>query len=426
MTTPCRLVALVDDDADLRTATAQLLSLDGFEVTPFADGRAALAAIGADFAGIVVTDVRMPRLSGIDLLAALRDRDADLPVILMTGHGDVAMAVQALQSGAWDFLTKPFDPSALIAAANRAATARALVLENRRLRDAGAAAQDDLLAGEAPAIARLRALIPIVAETALDLVIEGETGTGKELLARAIHRAGRRARHRFLTIDCATVPPALADGALFARNGPIAGADRGTLFLDNLHLAPPELWRQLSRLAEQRAVALDQRDPDPVDLRIVAAIDAGAGATLPADLYHRLAGMTLRMPALAERREDIPLLLARFAAEAAERHRRPLPPLADIAHRFAARDWPGNVRELRMAAERLVLGLEETSAAADDRATLPDRLRAFERAAILEAIRKADGDVATAIATLGIPRETFYYRVKRLGIDLRHARSGGR
>jgi two-component system C4-dicarboxylate transport response regulator DctD len=424
-TAPSQLVALVEDDEDLRVATEQLLTLNGFTVRSFARAPAALAAIGADFPGIVVTDVRMPGMSGIELFRALRERDADLPVVLMTGHGDVQMAVAALKAGAWDFLTKPFDAEMLLAAAARACSARALVLENRRLRALAEAKAADELIGETPAIRRLRAMIPTLAETSLDFVIEGETGTGKELYARLVHRSGRRARHRFVVIDCATIPPAVVGGELFARGGVVARASRGTLFLDNVQAASLDLQHRLAQLAETRAVALDAREPDPVDIRIIGSIVEGSRAAILPALFHRLAGVPLRMPPLAERREDIPLLFAHFLASAAERFRRPAPPLPDDVHRMASRDWPGNVRELEKAAERLCLGLEgeEAPGAFLGPASLPARVDAFEKTLIVDAVTAAGGEIAAAIESLHIPRKTFYYRVKRLGIDLRALRN---
>lgn len=422
------IVALVDDDDDLRAATAQLLTLHGMIVRPFADGAAALAAIGADFAGVVVTDVRMPGLSGIDLFRALHARDGDLPVLLVTGHGDIPMAVDAIRAGAWDFLSKPFDPDALVAAVVRAGRSRALVMENRRLRalaqEQGAdAGGGEALIGDTPAIRRLRGMIPMLADASLDLVIEGEVGTGREHYARLVHRAGRRGRHRFLLIDCATVPPAVAERELFARHGPIERAARGTLFLANLHAAGADLQHRLARFAETRLLAFDSRDPQPVDVRIVAALDEGArDAVMPA-LFHLLAGVPLRLPPLAERAADVPLLLAHFLARAAHEHDVPVPALADHAARLAGQAWPGNVLELERAAERIVLGLESADGG-DAPASLPlsARLDAFERAAIIDAVAAADGEMSAAIERLQLPRKTFYYRVKRLGIDLRAVR----
>ncbi|MDY7523873.1 sigma-54 dependent transcriptional regulator [Sphingomonas sp. 10B4] len=416
-------VALVDDDDDLRAATTQLLELERFSVRAFADAASALAAIGADYPGVVITDVRMPGMSGIELFGVLNARDPELPVVLITGHGDVEMAVGAIKAGAWDFLTKPFDPEALLAAATRAAKARAVFLENRQLRAAADAEAGDALIGATPAIVRLRGMIPVLADAALDIVIEGELGTGKEHFARLVHRAGRRARHRFLKIDCATVTPALIERELFVRNGVVARADRGTLFLHNLEWASDDFQNRLVRLAETRAVALEARDPDPVDIRIIAAVQAGERDRVLPALFHLLAGVPLRMPPLAERSADIPLLFAHFLARAARTHGCAMPAVADHAYRLAGHSWAGNVLELEKTAERICLGLDESGGEPDMAlAPLPARLDAFERAAIIDAVTAADGEIALAIERLQLPRKTFYYRVKRLGIDLRALR----
>lgn len=416
-------VALIDDDDDLRAATTQLLELAGFSVRAFVDAANALAAIGADYPGVVITDVRMPGMSGIELFGVLNGRDPELPVVLITGHGDVEMAVGAIKAGAWDFLTKPFDPEALLAAATRAAKARAVILENRQLRAAADAEAGDALIGATPAIVRLRGMIPVLADAALDIVIEGELGTGKEHFARLVHRAGRRARHRFLKIDCATVTPALIERELFVRNGVVARADRGTLFLHNLEWASDDFQNRLVRLAETRAVALEARDPDPVDIRITAAVQEGERDRVLPALFHLLAGVPLRMPPLAERSADIPLLFAHFLASAARTHGCVMPSVAEHADRLAGHTWAGNVLELEKTAERICLGLDESGAASDmTMASLPARLDAFERAAIIDAVTAADGEIALAIERLQLPRKTFYYRVKRLGIDLRALR----
>lgn len=421
-------VALVDDDDDLREATAQLLAVAGYPVLAFSSPVEAIGAIGPDFAGIVISDVRMPHMSGVELFRVLHEQDAELPVLLISGHADVQTAVDALRSGAWDFIEKPFQPEVLLAAVGRALIARRLTLENRALRRAAEASDGQAIIGETEMIRRLRAMIPLLADSDIDLVIEGETGTGKELFARCVHRAGKRSRHRFVTIDCTVIPPSIVEKELFARGGTIAKGNRGTLFLDNLDQASGDLQRRLAQFAEKRAVALDMRDPDPVDVRIIATIAEGARAHVADGLYHRIAGVPLRMPPLSERRADIRPLFIHLLQQAADRFRCPVPKLDDSVFRLDARDWPGNVRELEKLAERYCLGLEHDPAAADADApdkqnTLPERLDAFERAAILQAVSDAQGEIAQAIALLGIPRKTFYYRVKRLGIDLKAIRA---
>lgn len=426
-------VALVEDDDDLRASTAQLLSLAGFEVVPFASAAPALLAIDAGFEGIVVTDVRMPHMSGIEMFRILHDRDPTLPIVLVTGHADVEMAVDAIKSGAWDFLSKPFDPDALVAAATRASAARALALDNRRLRALAEGGDQSGLIGRSDAVGRLREMIPVLANADIDLFIEGETGTGKELLARLIHRAGKRARHRFVAVACAALPDALIDSELFASVGDrgVAAAHRGTLFLDDIDQASRPLQARLTQLIEDRAIR-GGRDPVPVDVRVIAT-GAEAGqrtedAITPALLY-RLAAVRLRMPPLRERREDVPLLFAHLVDLSAARLRREVPPLTQDARDFLSRhDWPGNVRELAHFADRFVLGLDAAprhAAPSDATTPLPDRLAAFERDAILTAIVATGGEIGTAIERLGIPRKTFYYKVQRLGIDLKSIRRQG-
>ena len=324
-------VALVEDDEDLRLSTTQLLTLAGFDVVAFPAAPPALLAIDAGFDGIVVTDVRMPHMSGIELFRILRERDPTLPVVLVTGHADVATAVDAIKNGAWDFLSKPFDPDALIAAATRAMAARSLALDNRRLRAEAAGGEEMVLVGRSPAIARLREMIPVLADADIDLLIEGETGTGKELFARAIHRAGRRARHRFVAIACAALPGPAIEDDLFASMGDrgIVGAQRGTLFLDDIDQASRGLQGRLTQVIEDRAIR-GPRDVVPVDLRVIATAaeetQRAPDAIAPALLY-RLAAVRLRMPPLRERRDDVPLLFAHLLDQSARRLRREVPPL---------------------------------------------------------------------------------------------------
>lgn len=423
-------VALVEDDEDLRISTAQLLTLAGFDVVTFPAAPPALLAIDADFDGIVVTDVRMPQMSGIELFRTLRERDPTLPVVLVTGHADVETAVDAIKNGAWDFLSKPFDPDALIAAATRAMAARSLALDNRRLRAEAAGGEDMVLVGRSSAITRLREMIPVLGDADIDLLIEGETGTGKELLARAIHRAGRRARHRFVAIACAALPGPAIEDELFATFGDrgIVGAQKGTLFLDDIDQASRGLQGRLTQVIEDRAIR-GPRDTVPVDVRVIATApeeaQRGPDAIAPALLY-RLAAVRLRMPPLRERRDDVPLLFAHLVDQSAKRLRREVPPLTHAARDLLARhDWPGNVRELAHFADRFVLGLEGSGAAeggSDATRPLPERIAAFEREAILSAIAATGGEIGAAIERLGIPRKTFYYKVQRLGIDLKSVR----
>ncbi|WP_454886207.1 sigma-54-dependent transcriptional regulator [Sphingomonas oryzagri] len=448
MTDPIDTVAFVDDDADLRTANLQTLALAGLRSRPFADAEAALAAIGRDFPGVVVTDVRMPGMDGLQLFRALRAMDAELPVILVTGHGEVAMAVAALKDGAWDFLTKPFGSDVLIASVRRALETRRLALENRRLRAAAAEAGEEVLIGRSPVMERLRETIRQLAQAEVDVMIEGETGTGKELAAILLHRwSGRRGRP-FVALNCGALPEQLAEGELFghqdgavpgarlSRAGRIVAADGGSLFLDELDSMPLPLQVRMLRVLEEREVTpIGGDQPVAVDIRVIAAIKQNpdrliAEGRLRADLHYRLDVVRLRMPPLRERLEDVPLLFAHFVQEEAERQGKAARPITDEASRHLRdHDWPGNVRELRHFASSFALGVDrvgpEDTGGEEAQRSLRQRTRAFEAAAIRNELRLNDGDVQRTLDRLDLPRKTFYDKLTRYGIvpaDYRQAR----
>ena len=427
-------ILLVDDDDGLRSALVQTFELAGLEVEAHADPRTALARLGADFPGILVTDIRMPGMTGTELFQRTAAIDSEIPVLLMTGHGDVAMAVAMLKEGAFDFIAKPFAPEQLVASVNRALELRRLVLENRRLRQlAEDADHASPLIGQSPAIERLRATLRQVAPAEVDVLVEGETGTGKELVARLLHRASARRARPFVAIDCAALPDAVAEEELFGlapsagrrgQEGRIVAADRGTLFLDEIDSMSPALQGRLLRVVEEREVRGGGDGPRIVDLRIVAAAktdltEAVAAGRFRADLLYRLDAVRLRVPPLRERRGDVPLLFAAFLREAAERFGRPVPSIdAGISARLDTHDWPGNVRELRNYAQRVALGLADQAATAPEMEPLPLRVERFEGDVIRSVLEEVQGDVRSALERLGIPRKTFYDKVARHGLSL--------
>ena len=426
-------ILLVDDDDGLRTALVQTFELAGLEVEAHADPRSALTRLNADFPGILVTDIRMPGMTGTELFQRAAAIDSEIPVLLMTGHGDVPMAVAMLKEGAFDFIAKPFAPEQLVASVNRALELRRLVLENRRLRQlAEDADHASPLIGQSPAIERLRATLRQVAPAEVDVLVEGETGTGKELVARLLHRASARRARPFVAIDCAALPDAVAEEELFGlgpsagrrgQEGRIVAADRGTLFLDEIDSMSPALQGKLLRVVEEREVRGGE-GPRIVDLRIVAAAktdltEAVAAGRFRADLLYRLDAVRLRVPPLRERRGDVPLLFAAFLREAAERFGRPVPGIdAGISARLDTHDWPGNVRELRNYAQRVALGLADQGAAAPELEPLPLRVERFEGDVIRSVLEEVQGDVRSALERLGIPRKTFYDKVARHGLSL--------
>ncbi|KXF78463.1 Fis family transcriptional regulator [Paramesorhizobium deserti] len=435
-------IAFVDDDETLRRANAQTLELAGFEVLAFDGARAALDHVDADFEGIVVTDIRMPRIDGFQLFRKLKEIDVDLPVILITGHGDIAMAVEAMQEGAYDFIAKPYPAERLVQSVRRAVEKRRLVLENRELRRAAQAAEDELpLIGQTPSMERLRRTLRQIADADVDVLVAGETGSGKEVVADLLHRWSRRRTGHFVALNCGALPETVIESELFGHEaGAFTGAQKkrigriehssgGTLFLDEIESMPLAAQVKLLRVLEKREITpLGSNEVRPLDLRVVAAskVDLGdpaARGDFREDLYYRLNVVTVSIPPLRKRKEDIPLLFAHFLNRATTRFHVDPPDVTDgIRRHLIAHDWPGNVRELAHFAERFALGLTETPAAVGQAGgdgedlSLPQRVERFEAELIRQALAENSGDVKATVEALGIPRKTFYDKLQRHGI----------
>ncbi|MBX4138584.1 sigma-54-dependent Fis family transcriptional regulator [Pseudomonas rhodesiae] len=431
-------VIVVDDEASIRTAVEQWLSLSGFEVQLFSRAEECLAQLPRDFAGVILSDVRMPGLSGLELLAEVQRRDADLPVILLTGHGDVPMAVEAMRDGAYDFLEKPFSPDALLNSLRRALDKRGLVLENRRLhQQAGQRAQlESSLLGMSRALQNLRRQVLDLAALPVNVLIRGETGSGKELVARCLHDFGPRAKKPFVALNCAAIPEQLFEAELFGhesgaftgaqgkRIGKLEYAHGGTLFLDEIESMPLAQQVKLLRvLQEQKLERLGSNQSIPVDLRIIAAtkpdlLEEARAGRFREDLAYRLNVAQLRLPPLRERREDIPLLYEHFAQSAAERLGRHVEPLSGAQlGRLLSHDWPGNVRELANVAERQVLGLGEPEPdTVETGQSLAAQQEAFEAQCLKAALTRHKGDIKAVLAELQLPRRTFNEKMQRHGL----------
>lgn len=432
-------VILVDDEADVREAIAQSLELKGYDVLALPNAMRALEVIGEDFEGCVVSDIRMPRMDGLAFLDAIRERDAELPVILITGHGDVPLAVSALHAGAFDFIEKPFETDRLADAVARALGVRRLALENRVLRSELESRDwlESNLVGRAPVMTTLRQRLRTIAGSGADVLLLGETGSGKELAARAVHRLSDRAEKPFVAINMAALPETLIESELFGHEaGAFAGAHRarygrfehargGTVFLDEIDALPVALQAKLLRVIEERSIErIGSNEAVPLDVRFVAASKANLSARVDggefrADLYYRLAVVTLEMPPLSARMEDVPRLFQHLVNQSALRHRRtPAPINGELFTLMAARDWPGNVRELRNAADRFVLGLDVLTSDTPRLAkNLPDRIEKFERAAIAAELAGQGGNVKATYEALGISRKTLYDKMQRHGLE---------
>jgi two-component system C4-dicarboxylate transport response regulator DctD len=433
---------LIEDEAALRLATSQTLELGGFSVQACASAEEAQALLRADYPGVIVTDVRLPGRSGLELLAQAAALDAELPVIVVTGHGDVEMAVAAMRSGAYDFIEKPFAAGRLLDAVRRAQERRRLVLENRQLRTARAQHPDvpDLV-GRSAAIEQLKVLIRNIAPAGVDVLINGQTGTGKEVAARLLHAASGR-KGNFVAINCGALPESVFESEIFGheagaftgaqkrRIGKLEYAQGGTVFLDEIESMPMALQVKLLRVLQERRVErLGANETVALDCTVVAAtkldlLQLSAQGQFREDLYYRLSVVSIDLPRLRDRRDDIPLLLAHFAADAAARYHRPLPAWnAQQMAQWQAAEWPGNVRELRNFAERLVLGIAATAAVAAPAPvaegaalSLPQQVDHRERELIVQALAAVDGNVALAADNLMVPRKTLYDKLKKYQI----------
>ncbi|MGV6872168.1 sigma-54-dependent transcriptional regulator [Pseudochelatococcus sp. B33] len=433
-------VLLIDDDEPLRRSTAQALEMAGFAVEALGSGEEALALAGPGFAGVVITELHMPDVDGMTLLGRLHEVDPDIPVILVAGHAEVQLAVEAIRRRAYDFIEKPFVVQELANVIRRAVGHRALVLENRRLR-AVAGKRDDVearLPGRTQAMVDLRHRLRAIGASDADALIIGPTGAGKEVVARTLHDISARSGRPFVAINCAALPEALIEselfgheagafaGALRARYGKFEHARGGTVLLDEIGSMPPELQAKLLRVLQERLITrLGSNDPVPLDVRFVATSKVDL-ATLVAtgqfreDLFWRLNVAVLHVPPLSARREDIPLLFLQLVRESAARHKlaeREVPPA--YLSGLAAQDWPGNVRQLRNLAERLVLGLEDPYAGGAQGARLPERVAEFERSLIAGAIAAHGGRLRAVYETLGISRKTLYEKMRKYRLDRR-------
>lgn len=432
-------VLVVEDDPDVRMGCEQALQLEDIPAIGVDSAEKARRHLNREFPGVVVSDIRLPGMDGMALQKEVRGIDPDLPFVLITGHGDVSLAVEAMKHGAHDFIEKPFSSDYLVEVVRRALDKRRLTLEVRQLR-ARLENRDQLeskLIGRSAAMARVRQLVADLGNSAADILIEGETGTGKELVARCLHEAGPRRSGNFVAINCGGLPETLFESEIFGheagaytgagkrRIGKIEHASGGTLFLDEIESMPLSMQIKLLRVLQERSLErLGSNTNIPVNCRVVAATkmdlkELSDQGRFRADLYYRLNVATLPLPPLRERREDIPLLFEHFLLQGSARHQRPAPD-ADTArlNRLMAYDWPGNVRELRNVADRCVLGIEAgfppfaTEMPTGPR-PLAETVAAFERALIADALARNDSSLARAAEALGVAKTTLHDKVRK-------------
>jgi two-component system C4-dicarboxylate transport response regulator DctD len=440
-------VVFVDDEKHIRQANRQTLELADFEVTCLDCAEQAVEYLSPEWPGVVICDIRLPYMDGLEFLRHAQKTDRDLPVILITGHGDVSTAVRAMRDGAYDFIEKPYSAERLVKTVEKALEKRALTLENKTLRrelEAHSIPGPRIL-GKTPLMMRLRATIAQIANTGADVLILGETGTGKELVARSLHEQSERRTKNFVAVNCGAVSESIIESDLFGheagaftdarkrRIGKFEHADGGTILLDEIESMPLQVQVHLLRVLQERKLErMGSNTLIPLDVRVVAAskVDlrrAAEEGCFREDLYYRLNVVYLEIPPLRERREDIPLLFHHFLLVAGHRYQQEVPlPGATQMNPLMTYPWPGNVRELRNLAERYVLlgsqcgwSLDQLLSGVEkqQKHSLPQQVEDFERSLIEQALVASNGTIKDVMDTLAIPRKTLYDKMRKYGLD---------
>ncbi|MFK7858720.1 MAG: sigma-54-dependent transcriptional regulator [Granulosicoccus sp.] len=438
-------VLLIDDERAMRESISQWLSLADCSVESFADSQDALIHVTDHFEGVVVTDLRMPTVDGMGVLKAVMDIDSDIPVVLITGHGDVNSAVDAMQHGAYDFIEKPFQPERLLSTIKRAGEKRELVLQNRHLlqrAESGRSIEERLL-GECASIRTIRKNIIQFADVDVDVLIIGETGSGKEVVAHALHDFSSRRTASFKAVDCGAIPRNLIEQALFGSSdegiaaGPFEQAEGGTVFLDEVTNMPAEQQVKLLRVLEQREVQrIGESNTRDLNIRVLSAANAlldqhVSDGDFRSDLLFRLNTLEMRLPPLRERDDDCVLLFEHFTSRASANYQREIPSIRsrDITA-LRAHDWPGNVRELKNVAERFVLyqvepvsNLIRPADRVPNRPGFAQQVQAFEKSIIEYALNRCHGNISDSADYLGLPRRTLSDKLQKYGIERSVSRS---
>jgi DNA-binding NtrC family response regulator len=445
--TPSPSILVVDDDLRLRQLVRDTLIEGGFSPEVCGDGREAAQILAERPVDMVITDLMMPYFDGMEILEKAKLANPDCLVILITGYGTVESAVEAIKKGAWDYVQKPFEPDELLLIVQRAVEHLRLLQENRRLRRQVENCQGDELIGTSRNMAELKTLVGRVAPFDTTILIQGETGTGKELVARLIHRWSTRREQRFLPVNCAALPESLLESELFGhvqgaftgaerdRPGLFEAVDKGTLFLDEINSTSPGFQVKLLRVLQDGAfLKVGGRETHKVDVRIVAATNIPLEKEVEAgrfrsDLFYRLNVVTVDIPPLREHTEDIPLLAHHFLAKYGAKYGKSVKGIgADALARLRVYAWPGNIRELENVLERAVIMVDGTELRAahlprltpdDSRESLDTGLISIsemEKNLIAKTLRATGGHRGKAAEALEISPVSLWRKIKKYGL----------
>jgi two-component system C4-dicarboxylate transport response regulator DctD len=437
------LIAIVDDDTEVASALSEMLELEGFTVAVFHSAKQVLRVIKKDSATVILSDLRMPTMDGIALLTQVQKIDTSIPVVLMSGHGDIPMAIQAVKQGAQDFLEKPLEPEKLISLLTRILEQRRLVLQSRiaeqslnQLRGI-----EKFIIGNSSAIDNVRKSVLALSAANVDTIIYGNTGTGKDVVAQALHLYSPRRDKRFVAINCGGMSESLIESELFGHEagsftgasrrhiGKIEAANGGTLFLDEIESMPIAVQIKLLRVLQDRSIErVGSSESIKVQMTVIAASKddlarlSETGA-FRKDLFYRLNVANLSLPDLSERKEDILALFMHHAQQASERYKKDIPELsAEYTKQLLSDMWPGNVRELKNAADRFVLQIThneslDTQTIESNYDSYDEQMDKFERQLLEEVLTAANGQIKETAELLNLTSKTLYRKMKKHQLD---------
>ena len=439
-------VIIIDDDNELLNAQIQSIELAGYATLGFTNGLEAIKNVDRTYNGVILADVRMPNIDGFEVFKKIREIDDEIPVVLLTGHGDIAMAVSAIRDGVYDFISKPFESATLLLTIQRAINSRKLILENRQLRQLqfGADPRAPQIIGNSIIMEKLKQNIQKVSEIDLNLHIWGEIGTEKEMIAKAIHFRSDRKTKPFIHVN----GNSFDDGNFVSEFfGLEAGVKYNNKLISNRRsiglfeklgkgVLLFEGIEKLSHLSQEKFALVLERsefypigaiEPRKVEFRLLTSSELDIGqlhsqGLLINRLFYQLGGLSISVPNLRERTSDIPILFQKAVSESCARHKRPIPPFdPNLIAQLRIREWPGNTIELNQFAELYALGLADTAksiVALNEKIGLQKQVAEFERHLIEETLRLNKGSVKNTIEILELPRKTFYDKVSKLGINI--------